>query len=91
MKLTLGTFLYDKRIASGLTQSQVAKELGYGTSQFISNWERGISAPPIVAIVTLCRLYSVSQEELFELIVQSSLERTEASLRAEFQTKVKLK
>lgn len=91
MKLNLGTFLYEKRIATGMTQSQVAKELGYGTSQFISNWERGISAPPIVAIATLCRLYRVSEEELFELIVKSSLERTEASLRAEFQAKVKSK
>lgn len=91
MKLTLGTFLYEKRIASGLTQNQVAKELGYGTSQFISNWERGISAPPIVAISTLCRLYSVSEDELFELIVKNSLEKTEASLRAEFHARAKVK
>lgn len=41
----LGTHLKEKRIASGLTQVELAGLLKVHV-QFISNWERGLCAPP---------------------------------------------
>ncbi|MNL72846.1 helix-turn-helix protein [compost metagenome] len=63
----------------------VAAELGYTTPQFISNWERGISAPPLNVIAKLAALYSVSEQTLFDLLLKSTLERVEISMREEFK------
>lgn len=41
----LGTHLKEKRMASGLTQAELAGLLKVHV-QFVSNWERGLCAPP---------------------------------------------
>lgn len=43
----LGTFLKKARVQAGLTQKNLADYLGYSSAQFISNFERGISMPPL--------------------------------------------
>ena len=48
------------REAAELSQSEVAKRMGYSTPQFISNWERGVSTPPVKDIVKLAGIYKVS-------------------------------
>lgn len=50
MKHKFGDFLREKRMKAGLSQKEVALGLGYTTPQFISNWERGLSNPPISSI-----------------------------------------
>lgn len=44
--MTLATMLRNYRKKSGLSQIDVSKILGYSTSQFISNWERGVASVP---------------------------------------------
>lgn len=34
------------RKKSGLTQTELAKEIGFGSPQFVSNWERGLCSVP---------------------------------------------
>lgn len=41
----LGKYLKEKRINAGYTQSELAEKLKVHV-QFVSNWERGICAPP---------------------------------------------
>lgn len=41
----LARFLRKQRIEKGLTQVNIGKKLGY-SSQFVANWERGVSKPP---------------------------------------------
>jgi len=41
----LGTYLKEKRMASKLTQAELAGLLKVHV-QFVSNWERGLCAPP---------------------------------------------
>ena len=48
------------REAAELSQSEVAKRMGYSTPQFISNWEREVSTPPVKDIVKLAGIYKVS-------------------------------
>jgi len=74
MKNQLAKFLADKRKTAGLSQRQVSDRLGYSTPQFISNWERGISNPPIGSVKRLGTLYKVSSEELFEVLLSSSVD-----------------
>jgi transcriptional regulator with XRE-family HTH domain len=42
----LGTLLREQRIKRGLTQADLAESLGNVHPQFVSNWERGLCAPP---------------------------------------------
>jgi len=61
----IGKELKRLRIKAGLKQKDVAKELGYSSPQFISNWERGISSPPVKIIKELANLYKTSPDKLF--------------------------
>jgi len=56
----LGIILKKMREAIGLSQTEVAKMLGYTTAQFVSNWERGIINPPIATMKSLETIYKVT-------------------------------
>jgi len=64
----IGQYLQEKRTATGLTQFQVAKKLGYLTAQYISNIERGVALPPNKALRKLIALYEIPEDELFEML-----------------------
>lgn len=81
---TLAEFLKQAREKAELSQRQVADELGYQSAQFISNWERGISSPPMKTLKRLGELYHVSAEDLYEIMVEDTLRRVEADLHREF-------
>lgn len=51
------------RINAGLTQRQVAKELGV-VSKTISNWESGKSIIKAFQLISLCQLYGVSVDNI---------------------------
>lgn len=81
---TLAQFLKQTREKAELSQRQVADELGYQSAQFISNWERGISSPPMKTLKHLGELYHVSAKDLYEIMVVDTLRRVEADLHREF-------
>ena len=83
-QMKLGQLLKELREKAGLCQRQVAHGLGYGTPQFVSNWERGASNPPVTALKKLCRLYKTDANEVFELFLKETLAKTEADLRKTF-------
>ena len=66
-KRLLGQPLRDLRIKNDLTQNYVAETLGYTSAQFVSNWERGQSSPPVNVIGTLAKLYKVAPAELIRI------------------------
>lgn len=53
------------RTESGLTQKQVAKELGI-TYQSYQAYELGLTLPTLQNFIKLCKLFDVSYEELLE-------------------------
>lgn len=67
----IGSYLKNKRKACGLTQADVAKELGYNSPQFISNFERGLCAPSIETYPKLVSLYDLSKNELLKVLLKS--------------------
>lgn len=79
-----GDFLKTSREAQGLSQRDVSTELGYNTSQFISNWERGLSQPPIPTLRKLAKLYKIDAETLFNVILEAQVEIVRNSLREKF-------
>lgn len=80
----LGELLQKARIHAGLTQEDVARKLGY-THQFISNWERGISSPPCKLLRRIESLYGIPANELYELLVDGTLQAVRAQLENEFK------
>lgn len=85
----LSEFLKEKRIHSGLSQKDVADRLGYSSAQFISNWERGLSSPPMHTLRKLAEMYSVNVDEMFDVILESTLEQVRADLKNKFYTQIK--
>lgn len=82
--MNLGQFLKSKRENASLSQGDVAKKLKYTSPQFISNWERGVSSPPIKVLKQLSQLYKIGSDELFNLILEHSLKELKANLMTEF-------
>lgn len=65
---TVGALLKAARINSGITQLEIAKKLGYSSPQFVSNWERGESLPPMDHFPKLANLLGISSKELIDCI-----------------------
>jgi transcriptional regulator with XRE-family HTH domain len=57
-------FLKNKRLNATLTQQQASTLLGYQSSQFLSNLERGLSKPPLPVLFKMCDVYGISEEEM---------------------------
>lgn len=53
------------RKAKGLTQDDVAQALGTKNTT-VSNWENGVSRPDVDTLVSLCRLYGISPNDILE-------------------------
>lgn len=70
----VGTFLKEKRLAAGYLQIEVARKLGYNSSQLISNFEAGIDVPPLKKLAKMIELYKMSPAEVMDLIVEAERE-----------------
>ena len=63
--MEIGEKLKKARNDNGLTQEQVAAEIGV-SRQSVSNWENNHAYPDIVSVIKLSDLYSVSLDELLK-------------------------
>ena len=77
-------FIQAKRINAGLSQRQVSDYLGYSTPQFISNWERGVSRPPMGTVKKLAMLYKIDADDMFDLILNSEIQALTRDLKRKF-------
>lgn len=75
----VGQFLREGRLKAGLTQRTVSLKLGYSSAQFISNFECGVSTPPLKKMKELVSMYRLDIERLIELTTecQKNILRTE--------------
>lgn len=51
----MGNLIKRARRDAGLTQAQLATKLGYKSPQFVSNFERSESLPPIAALSKIAK------------------------------------
>lgn len=63
MTQSFGAYLQQARLAKGLSQTEVARKLGYSTPQFVSNWERGRCAPAEDSYPKLIKMYGLSERQ----------------------------
>ena len=80
MFISIGRFLKAKREGRGLSQGDVAMVLKVN-AQFVSNWERGLSGPPLRMLKTLTRLYEISDEEILGVMLSAQEDYLRAELK----------
>ena len=68
IKKAVGERLKESRRAAGYTQSQAAKIMNM-TQQQYSRFENGIFELNYSQIITLCKLYDISADYLFDLTI----------------------
>ena len=68
----LGAYLRQKRLDSGYTQSELASSLGDVHSQFVSNWERGLCAPPGHSLHKLIDVLKLNREKLVDVMLDDT-------------------
>ncbi len=76
----LGNFLKAKRTEAGYTQQELAGKLGDIHSQFVSNWERGLCAPPGHSFQKLIELLKINREKLVDVMMEDSRNVIEAKV-----------
>ena len=62
--LKIGRYIASKRKALGMTQMDLAKELGM-SDKSVSKWERGICLPDASVYMQLCDALGISINEFF--------------------------
>jgi len=88
---SIGLFIKRARKSKGLSQEELAHLLGYDSGQFISDWERGFSAVPMKRLADVSKILSIEKEELFEMLLEFSVERLSLSMRQEFKQQISKK
>ena len=83
----LAQFLKDKRVISGFSQKDVAQKLQYSTSQFISNWERGVSQPPLNTLRKLAEIYKIDADVMFNVLLETTIAQVEVDLKRKFYSR----
>ena len=82
---TLGSFIKESRLKKNFSQAELAANLGYSSPQFISDWERGVSSPPLKKLPELAAELNVKMETLFELLLELATLQLTTNLKEEFK------
>lgn len=67
--IKLSELIKDSRKKVGISQKELSEQLGYTSSQFISNWERGVSSPPMDKLLEICQILRISQSQIVDTIM----------------------
>ncbi len=64
MSIPLGVNIKKLRLATGMTQRQLAYQLRISV-QAVSKWERGLTYPDVTLLLPIAELFGVTLDELF--------------------------
>ncbi|RYZ92595.1 MAG: XRE family transcriptional regulator [Proteobacteria bacterium] len=70
---------------AGHSQKNVSHVLGYQSSQFVSNWERGLSDPPVQTLKYLAKLYNIKLKDLAEVFIAYKVSRIRSEIESRLQ------
>lgn len=68
----LGEYLREKRLEKDLSQAELARALNDVHVQFVSNWERGLCAPPGHSFHRLIEVLKLNRETLVDVMLKDS-------------------
>ena len=75
----LGVYLREKRLSAGLTQTELSQSLKVHV-QFVSNWERGLCAPPSHCFHYLIDVLELNRDQVVSAMVSDSKRSIEAKV-----------
>ncbi|MBX3016416.1 MAG: helix-turn-helix domain-containing protein [Bdellovibrionaceae bacterium] len=82
----LGEFLAKSRGKKGLTLAEVAEAIGLKSGQSVWDWENGKgSGIPASTLLRLVKLYGVSPDEAYRLLLDFHQTRVERKISQKFQ------
>jgi transcriptional regulator with XRE-family HTH domain len=64
----MGKLIKKSRTEAGLTQHNLATKLGYKSPQFVSNFERAESLPPIAALPKIARATKTKYSDFADIL-----------------------
>ena len=68
----IGMLIRDYREKKGITQLDLAKKLGYDTSQFVSLFERGLSKVPTKTLGQLIVILGIPEQKITKSLIKAS-------------------
>jgi len=71
---TNGHLLAQKRIEKNISQKEIAQKMGLRSSQYISNIERGLTAPSVNYLKVLVQEFDFDRNELADQLAQNYFE-----------------
>ncbi len=77
----IAKFLRQNRLNVGLSQGDVARGLGYSTSQFVSMWERGCALPSVQTVSRLVDILNLNVQQVTRLYLLDSRESLEEAFK----------
>lgn len=86
--INLGEKLKELRNQNNYSQNALAEELGV-SRQTVSYWETGKTQPPVEILITLCKLYQISLDELVGIESTENSVATHESIVAESSSEEK--
>ena len=72
--MAFGQKIKQIRLEKGLSQEQVAKEMGYSSNMYVSDVERGRFVPQPDKLDKLAKALGISYEEIEDLLLESRLQ-----------------
>lgn len=79
-KQVIGKIIRNARIKKNLTQLDLAKKLGYDSTQFVSLFERGLSKCPTKTLGKICKMLDIDKDDVFNIIVDHHYRQTAKEL-----------
>jgi transcriptional regulator with XRE-family HTH domain len=77
----IGSYLKSCRTTLDASQKEIAKKVGYGSSQILSNIERGSQGIPTKKLGRFVKAYNADPKELFNILVENNKKRIAAELK----------
>lgn len=81
LKKHFGGWFLTKRTEAEKSQRDIAKGMAYGTPQFVSNWERGVSLPPLKDAPQIAGLLKIPGKEILAQLELCELALVQAKFR----------
>lgn len=83
MELKLGTIIRSLRSERGMTQEELANQLGV-SYQAVSKWETNTTLPDIALLPQIALFFGITMDELFSMNRDDYIEKIEKMIRDEY-------
>jgi len=80
LNIKIGNIIRQHRQLKQVTQLELAKKLGYDSTQFISLFERGLSKCPTKILGKLCTDLKINKRMVLKIITDDFYMRTKSEL-----------